>query len=114
MFCLVFSVSPEIIVMVSGLKAIKKLLINQSISKISSRQPHAHFPWWETADAELRAQGLYERFPLSQPGVGQNIAFHVAPADRTSTYLVSTFPVHSTSFFPQIYLIVNSEMCLKQ
>ena len=34
---------------------------------------------------------------LSKPGVGQNIAWHAAPADKTSTYLVSSFPIHSSS-----------------
>ena len=32
------------------------------------------------------------------PGVSQDIALHAAPADRTSAYLVSAFPVHSNSF----------------
>ena len=53
-----------------------------------------------TADAEIKpsphspplypmgVQGL-QRFPLSKPGVGQSIALHAAPADRTFTYLVS-------------------------
>ena len=29
-----------------------------------------------------------ERFPLSKPAVGQNIAFHAAPDDMASTYIV--------------------------
>ena len=48
------------------------------------------------------AQG-YQRFPsFCNPGVGQNIALHAAPADRTwsSTLLVSAFPIHSTLFSP--------------
>ena len=52
-----------------------------------------------TADAEIkevRAQG-YQRFPLSTPAVGQNVALHAAPA-----YLVSAFLAHSTSFPPNV------------
>ena len=44
--------------------------------------------------------GLYRRFLLYKPGVGQNIALHAAPADRTFTYLVCAFPIHWTSFPP--------------
>ena len=32
-------------------------------------------------------------FPLSKRRVGQNIDVHAAPADRTSTYLVSASPI---------------------
>ena len=35
---------------------------------------------------------------LSKPVVGRNIGLHAVPADRASTYIVSTFPAHSTSF----------------
>ena len=65
---------------------------------------------WGTTDAKskgLPAQG-YQRFPLSKPVVGLNIASHAVPAYRASTYLVSVFPAHSTSFSP----IVNSGMCI--
>ena len=57
-----------------------------------------------SADAEIKgppligAQGC-ERFPLSKPGVHQNIALHAAPANLTSTYILSVFPIHSTDFF---------------
>ena len=44
----------------------------------------------------------YQRFPLSKPVVGQNIALHAEPAGRTCTYLVSAFRIHSTSFFPKL------------
>ena len=37
----------------------------------------------------MGAEG-YQRFPLSELGVGQNIAFHASPAARISTYLVPT------------------------
>ena len=41
----------------------------------------------------------YHRFPLSKPVVDQDIASHAVPANSASNYLVSAFPVHSTSFF---------------
>ena len=43
-----------------------------------------------------------ERFPLSKPVVGQNIALHAVPAYRTSTYLVSAFAAHSISCSPNV------------
>ena len=39
--------------------------------------------------------------PLDKPGVGQNIALHAAPVDRASNYLVSAYPIHSTSSPPK-------------
>ena len=39
---------------------------------------------------------------LFLPGVGQNIASAASPADRRSALLVSTFPVHSASFPPNL------------
>ena len=58
------------------------------------------------------AQG-YQRFLLSKPGVGQNIALHALPVDRTFTYLVSAFLFHRIYFiFPQTSPILNSGMCL--
>ena len=45
------------------------------------------------------AQG-HQRFPLSKPVVSPSIALHAVPAYGASTYLVSAFPAHSTSFFP--------------
>ena len=47
------------------------------------------------------AQG-YQRFLLSKCVVDQKIAYHAAPADRASIYLVSAFPTHSTSVFPKL------------
>ena len=47
------------------------------------------------------AQG-YESVPISKPVVGQNIALHAMPAYRASTYLVSVFTAHSTSFSPNV------------
>ena len=45
----------------------------------------------------VRTQGC-QRFPLSKPAAGQNIALHAVPAYRASTYQVSAFPTHSASF----------------
>ena len=39
----------------------------------------------------VEAQG-YQRFPLSEPVVGRNVALHAVPAYRASTYLISAFP----------------------
>ena len=33
-----------------------------------------------------------------KPGVGQNIALHASPTARTSAFLISVFPVHSSPF----------------
>ena len=45
----------------------------------------------------------YQRFPLSKPVVGQNIALGAVHAYRASiyiyTYMVYAFPAHSSSFF---------------
>ena len=56
----------------------------------------------------------YQRFPYYKPVVGQNNAFHAAPADRPSTYVVSAFPIQPTSFFPKFPRssavdVINSE-----
>ena len=41
-------------------------------------------PRWGTMDAEIMASLVatqdYQRFPLSKPAVGQNIALHAMPA----------------------------------
>ena len=39
----------------------------------------------------------YQRFPLSKPLVGQNLALDAVSAYRAYTYIVSAFPAHSTS-----------------
>ena len=76
---------------------------------------HSHPGWGRITDIESKppplshpptyslvgAQG-YQRFPLSKPGVGQNIALHDAPADRTSTCFVSAFQIHLTSFLAKL------------
>jgi len=38
--------------------------------------------------------------PSFTPGVNQNTASHVSPTATKSAFLISAFPVHSTSFFP--------------
>ena len=60
--------------------------------------------WWEPRSVQ--------RFPLSKPVVGQTIALHAAPADRTCIYpAVPAFPIHSTSFSPNLTeeCVINSE-----
>ena len=63
------------------------------------------------ADAEIKVPLVevpgWQRLPLSRPGVVPNVALHVTPADRTSTYQVSAFLVYSTSFFPRLLLRPN-------
>ena len=49
----------------------------------------------------MGAQG-YQSSPLYKPGVGENVAFHAAPADRTSIHLVS-----AASRFAQPHLFPN-------
>ena len=60
---------------------------------------------WGTADAEIKGPpggnpGLSKVPSFSKPIVGEKIALHAVPAYRDSTYLVSAFPAHSTSFYP--------------
>ena len=70
---------------------------------------------------KLWARG-YQRFPLSKPVVGRNIALHDMPTYMASTYLVSAFPAHSTSFSPNVsnpqrwnvYEVVNQNLYLWQ
>ena len=40
--------------------------------------------------------------PLDKTGVGQAIALPVASDGRTSAYIVSAFPIHSTSFVAKL------------
>ena len=61
--------------------------------------------------------GLRPRFPLPKPVGGPNIALHAVFAfmASSSTYLVTAFPAHSTSFFskfPQsstVECVLNSQ-----
>ena len=76
-------------------------------------------PQWGTADAgnkdPLVGAQCHQRFPLYYPGVGQNISLHAAAAaDRTSTYLVSAFPIHSASFVTRTSPILSGGMCPEQ
>ena len=57
------------------------------------------------------AQGC-ERFPLSKPVVGQNVALHAVPVYRASTYLVSAFLAHSTFIFPPEFLQSSTVECV--
>ena len=51
-------------------------------------------PRWSTADAEIRweSKAVKGSLCLSLAGVGQNIALHAVPVDRTSAYQVSALP----------------------
>ena len=65
-------------------------------------------PQWGTADAEIKVPSvenseLPKVLPL-KPGVGQNIAMH-ASSTAMNFFLISTFPVHSTSFFSGLSLV---------
>ena len=51
----------------------------------------------------VEAQGC-QRLPLSKPAVGQTIALHAVPTDRTSAHQVSANSVHSTSFLPKLLI----------
>ena len=59
--------------------------------------PRGGLPQMQKLRAPLVGAQGYQKFPLSKPVVGQNIALHVVPAYWVSTYLVSAFPAHSTS-----------------
>ena len=56
----------------------------------------------------------YQIFPLLIPGVDQNIALRAAPADRTSTYLVSAFSIHASSLSTHFANHTDNEMYLKR
>ena len=62
-------------------------------------------PRWETADAEIKIFSADSPKPLQvlslKPGVDLNtcIAWHASPAAINSAFVLSTFPVPSTSHF---------------
>ena len=68
----------------------------------------------------------YRRFLIYKPGVGQNIALHAAPADRTSFYppsfclpdsfnfVVSETPPFNFLVSEASLILINNEMCPKQ
>ena len=56
-----------------------------------------------------RAQG-YQRFPLSKPRVGQNIALHAENAGRTSTFLVKFCLPDSFNFIFVLTLFIRSSV----
>ena len=70
-----------------------------------SRTQKLRFPPPTNRPPPLMGSQGYQRFPLYKPGVGQNMAVHATPADRTSTYLHSFYLPNSsfnwTSFFSQ-------------
>ena len=58
-------------------------------------RPRGRVSWTQTLKTPPGGEpGSYHRFRLSKPVVGRNIAFHAAPADRGSDYLVSIFLIH--------------------
>ena len=63
---------------------------------------------WGTADAEIKALSAehpkLSNVPALKPEVGQNITFHASPTAWNSTFLISAFLVHSTSFFSILLL----------
>ena len=69
------------------------------------RMEKVRAPWWEPMP------GL-SKDAISMPVVGPNIALYAVPAHRASTYILSSFSAHSTSFSP-ISSIPNGGMCLK-
>ena len=59
----------------------------------SNTQTHTH-THSHTHTHTTMETNAWQRFPLSEPVVGQNTALYAAPADRiNSTYLVSAFPI---------------------
>ena len=46
--------------------------------------PHGGVQWMQKLRTPLVGAQGYQRFLLSKPVVGQNIALHAAPADRAS------------------------------
>ena len=70
---------------------------------VSSLLPHGGVPRMQKLMAPNGGSEGYRRFPLSKPVVGRNIALHAVSAYRASTYLVSAFPAHSTSFFLNVF-----------
>ena len=64
-------------------------------------------PRKNTADVDILCwePAASKRFflPILKPVVGQNIAKYAFPTARSSAFLDSAFPVHSTSFFPTVF-----------
>ena len=81
-----------------GVCIVEKTLTNSSLWKVCLARLST--PRRGTMDAQILmvpplvgTQG-YQRFLISKSGVGQNIALRDAPADSTSTYLISAFLIH--------------------
>ena len=84
------------------------------------RLPRGGVPPMQKLRPPWRGVQGYQMFPFYTPVVGQSIDLHVVPAYRASTYIVSAFPAHSTSFStnlsnPQqrnVYWAVNPDFLL--
>ena len=62
---------------------------------------------------ECHCEKLHGGVPrVSKPVVGQSIALHALSAYRASTYLVSAFLAHLTSFSPNFFNL-NGGMCIE-
>ena len=61
--------------------------------------------WRGAADAEIKnptaENPKLSKLPSVKPGVGQNTGSHASAAARNSIFLISAFPVLSTSFSSQ-------------
>ena len=57
--------------------------------------PRGRVPWMQKLRGPLVGAQCYQRFPLSKPVVGQNIALDAVPAYKAST---------SSSFIPTLFL----------
>ena len=78
--------------------------------------PSSSFSQWGTADENVYGPLCSEPTVANDsPGVGQNIATHASPAIRNSfLVLLSTFPVHSSSFFSQSFPCDGFGWCMFQ
>ena len=84
---------------------IKLSCLSQSTDSLHRRKYIIYILWqWGTTGAEIKVPSvenpeLTNVFPL-KPGVGQNVVTYASPAStHFFLVLISTFPVHSPSFF---------------
>ena len=64
----------------------------------------------ETKFIDCQNLTCYVRCMELDPGVGQNVALHAAPADRAApTCMVSAFQIQPPSLFPKTSPIVNMQ-----
>ena len=71
--------------------------------------PRSWVPRMQNLSDPLAGAHPYQRFPLSKPVVSRIVALHAVPVYRASTYVVSAFPAHSTSFGLDFF---NPQRCL--